>query len=317
MRDSENIGKSEEKGVFDIRYIKLHFTLRMTEDTVMPRYKASAIRGGMGEMLLRANCIRDRNCDSCDFESECIVRRVMYSKMEIQPEFMSSGDSVGYVTECEDYREEYKEGDEWKFNLILFGKNIVYFSQYMSALYALGVNGLGKKHSRFAIVSVTNTKGRELLKGNNISMSEYSVETVSEYIEFRKKQISKEPLNGELKFKTPLTLKFRGEMLQEFAIEPVYEAARRRVYMLDCFEGIESEELLREVKLPAVTAEEHNRVSVKRYSTHKESSMRLQGIEGMMKVDSISEELLNLLLAGELVHIGKNTSFGFGRYRVF
>lgn len=306
-----------DRGIYDIRYIKLHFTLQMTEDTVMPRYKASAIRGGMGEMLLRANCIRDRNCDSCDFESECIVRRTMYSRMEIQPKFMSSGDSVGYVTECEDYREEFRKGEEWKFNLILFGKNIVYFSQYMSALYALGMNGLGKEHSRFEIVSVTNTRGRELLKGNNIAMSEYSVETVADYIEYRKNHIKKKPLSGEIKFKTPLTVKFRGEMLNAFAIEPVYEAARRRVYMLDCFEGIESEELLSEVKLPSVTAEEHNSVSVKRYSTHKESSMRLQGIEGMMKVDSMPEDLLNILLAGELVHIGKNTSFGFGRYRLF
>lgn len=83
------------KGIFDIRYVKLHFTLRMVEDTVMPKYKASAIRGGLGEMLLRANCIRDRQCEKCDFETECIVRRTMYSKMEIQPRFMSSGDSVG------------------------------------------------------------------------------------------------------------------------------------------------------------------------------------------------------------------------------
>jgi len=305
------------KGIFDIRYVKLHFTLRMVEDTVMPKYKASAIRGGLGEMLLRANCIRDRQCEKCDFETECIVRRTMYSKMEIQPRFMSSGDSVGYVTECEDYREEFRAGDEWNFNLILFGKNIVYFSQYMSALYALGMNGLGKEHSRFEIVSVTNTKGRELLRGNDISMSEYNVTTVSDYISFRKKQMKKEPYSGEIKFKTPLTLKYRGEILREFAIEPVFEAARRRVYMLDCFEGIEDNSMQEEVDYPSVLAEEHRGVSVRRYSTHSDSAMNLQGIEGIMRVESLSDKLLDVLLAGELVHIGKNTSFGFGRYRIF
>lgn len=304
------------KDIFDIRYVKLHFTLRMVEDTVMPKYKASAIRGGLGEMLLRANCIRDRQCEKCDFETECIVRRTMYSKMEIQPRFMSSGDSVGYVTECEDYREEFRAGDEWNFNLILFGKNIVYFSQYMSALYALGMNGLGKEHSRFEIVSVTNTKGRELLRGNDISMSEYNVTTISDYISFRKKQMKKEPYSGEIKFKTPLTLKYRGEILREFAIEPVFEAARRRVYMLDCFEGIENNSMQEEVDYPSVLAEEHRGVSVRRYSTHSDSAMNLQGIEGIMRVESLSDKLLDVLLAGELVHIGKNTSFGFGRYRI-
>ena len=213
-------------GIFDIRYVKLHFTLQIAEDTVMPRYKASAIRGGMGEMLLRANCIRDRICDSCDFESECIVRRTMYSKMEIQPEFMSSGDSVGYVTECEDYREEFREGDELKFNLIIFGKTIVYFSQYLNALYSLGMNGIGKEHSRFRIVSVRNTMNRDLLNGNDINMSEYRVRTISDYIAYRRRQAEKEPLSGKIRFRTPLTVKYRGEEIKEFDIEPIYEAAK-------------------------------------------------------------------------------------------
>ena len=62
----------------DIRYVKLEFTLTFPNSCVLPISKASAIRGGMGEMLLRANCIRDRNCDNCDFVEECIVQRTMY-----------------------------------------------------------------------------------------------------------------------------------------------------------------------------------------------------------------------------------------------
>lgn len=37
----------------DIRYIKLYFVLTIMEDTVQPVCKASGIRGGIGEMLLR------------------------------------------------------------------------------------------------------------------------------------------------------------------------------------------------------------------------------------------------------------------------
>ena len=91
--------------IYEIRYVKLKFVAVITHDTMMPANKNSALRGGMGEMLLRANCIRDRKCEICDFESECIVRRTMYSKMDIQPSFMSEGDSVGYVISCSDHRE--------------------------------------------------------------------------------------------------------------------------------------------------------------------------------------------------------------------
>ena len=91
----------------DIRYTKLYFTIQFTEDTMLPKQKVSAIRGGIGEMLLRANCVRGRECESCDFESECIVQRIMYSKYEKKPSFVTTGESVGYVLECDNYKEEF------------------------------------------------------------------------------------------------------------------------------------------------------------------------------------------------------------------
>lgn len=309
------------QNVYDIRYVKLHFTVEYIEDTTTPRYKASALRGGMGEMLLRANCVRDRKCETCDFESECIVRRTMYSKMEIQPAFMSSGDSVGYVIECEDYREEYSAGDRMEFSLILFGKTIVYFSQYLNSFYALGVQGLGKEHSRFRIISVTNSKREPIMNGNDIDMSRYRIQTVSEYIQYRKHQISKKPLENKLRFQSPLSLKYRQEELKEFLIEAIIEATARRVYMLDCFEGIESNLTDREyidlLPIPQTISEQHRTVKIKRYSNHQKSAMYLDGIEGEIELEDIPDEILDLLLAGELIHIGKNTSFGFGRLRIF
>lgn len=98
-----------------VRYVKLHFGLRMTEDTRHPMNKVSAIRGGIGEMLLRSNCIRDRQCDRCDFESECMVRRTLYSGFDRKPDYVTSGDSVGYVLECENYEEDFCKGSVLEF----------------------------------------------------------------------------------------------------------------------------------------------------------------------------------------------------------
>ena len=71
--------------LFDVRYLKLYFTLRMRYDCTLFPNKASAIRGGMGEMLVRENCIRpysrpcDRGAAYCDFYDKCTVQRTMYS----------------------------------------------------------------------------------------------------------------------------------------------------------------------------------------------------------------------------------------------
>ena len=57
-------------------------------------------------------------------------------------------------------------------------------------------------------------------------------------------------------------------------------------------------------------------ITVYRYSGTQDKKIALRGVKGEMKLSELPEELLRILLAGEIAHIGKNTSFGFGRYRV-
>ncbi len=302
----------------DIRYIKLHFTFVIMEDTEMPVYKTSMFRGGMGEMLLRKNCIRDRKCEACDFESECLVRRTMYSKMEIQPKFMTAGDSVGYIVECEDYRENLFEGDEIKLNLILFGKNIVYFNQYLDAFYTLGQIGVGKMQSRYAIKSITNSKGQSILEDYNVQMSRYEIQGVRDYAAYRMAQLKRTaPDKLCIKLQTPLALKKQGKLMENFDMEVFLNAVRRRLYMLNCFEGIESDaNNIYPGEVPLYKIEELYQNTVPRYSFRKQEKMNLRGFRGSIIMEIPSEEILRLLLIGELIHVGGNTSFGFGRYHI-
>lgn len=300
----------------DIRYVKLEFTLTFPNSCVLPISKASAIRGGMGEMLLRANCIRDRNCDNCDFVEECIVQRTMYSRFENKPDFMSPSDSVGYVVECENYEEKFEAGDELRFYLILFGRTIVYFNQYMSALFALGQNGLGKDKAKFYISQVKNNIGQPILDGNNIFMEYYQIDTIADYVNRRMKDIRQECCN-ELKFKSATTIKYHGSFIQEFNMEAIVNAIKRRIYILDLFENIDGEDLYKsQFELPEIIDQDIKTVKTRRYSSRKNAGMPLQGIKGTVVLDIIPDEIMPLLLAGEILHIGKNTSFGFGRYIV-
>ena len=294
------------KDLLKVKYIKLHFKLRITEDTDLPVQKASALRGGMGEMLLRINCIRDRNCESCEFEPECIVRRVMYSQMRIRPSFMTSGDSVGYVVNCENYEEHFREGETLDFDLLLFGRMAVYFGQILHAFQYLGYFGLGKHHSHFQIAQVTNSTREKIMARLNLM-------SIGDYVAYRKKDF----VNAEkLVFHTPLALKEQGEFLKEFDISAIIRAIERRLYMLNCYEGIETERKDYSGHFPVQTSQRSKNFSVQRYSNRHEQKIRLDGICGDLNIENVEEEIQELLLAGELIHIGKNTSFGFGRYSV-
>ena len=303
-----------------IRYIKLHFTVAMLDDTELPVNKVSALRGGMGEMLLRANCVRDRDCINCDFESECIVRRTMYSKYKIVPQFVTTDDSVGYILECENYDELFEQGDLLQFNLILFGNAIVYFNQYMQAFFTLGNEGIGKEHARYQVVSVTNTRNRPLFTDGSVYMVNYQIQTLGEYVDYRIRRMKRTGSQNRLVFHTPVSLKYQGEFLEEYHMEAIWNAVLRRIYMLDCFEEITDNvytmEELKALKLPDIVKQEARHVGVRRYSSTQDKKIVLNGIKGYIQLDLIPEQMLPWLLAGELIHIGKNTSFGFGRYSV-
>lgn len=306
--------------ILAIRYIKLHFTIMFPETAILPENKVSMLRGGMGEMLLRANCISDRECETCDFERECIVRRTMYSKFEIKPSFVTTGESVGYVLECEDRREVFEPGDRMEFQMIIFGKTLVYFSQFLQAFFSLGMQGIGKEKAKFQIVSIGNSGRKPILVNGNIRMEEYRVKRILDYVSGRLRQLSerlKECTSVRLQFETPLTIKYQGEILTEFHAQALITAVKRRLYMLGCFENIDCESYYRkEFQIPEIIRQEHYPVSVKRVSFRKNDKLILRGIKGYMVLKEIDDEVLCLLLAGELIHVGKNTSFGFGKYRV-
>ena len=306
--------------LLNIRYIKLHFTLELCQDCTLPQHKASALRGGMGEMLLRANCIRDRKCESCDFEPECIVQRTMYSKFDtVKPSFITTGDSSGYVLSCEDRETDYRKGDTLRFCLTLFGKTAVYFNLYMQAFYSLGMHGIGRNHSRFRIISVLNSTKEPILgPGGDLFMEKYQIRTVGDYV--RHRETSSGITSGEKVFvniNSPLALKHNGEQLSDYDIRVMAEAVLRRLYILNCFENHDiPEPAVEEDDLPVILSSRAWDVEVPRYSNRQHAAMLFHGLIGSMTLDHVSKEMLKLLFAGEILHIGRNTSFGFGRYTV-
>jgi len=312
-----------DKKIFDalqVRFVKLKFTAVCTEDCVLPRDKVSAIRGGMGEMLLRMNCVRDRECETCDFQTECIVQRIMYTQFVIRPFFATADGGAGYVLECENYKECFKGGEGFDFYLLLFGKTLVYINQIYQALFMLGEEeGIGKHHAKFRIEKITNMEGMSVLENKKINMDRYVIHMLCDYVMFRKMRIGslREKRDIMMLFDSPLTLKYQNEYLQEFQIEPIINAVKRKIYMLNCLEGIESGILeYDEYPVPGILRQENRLVSVKRFSMRKNAKMVLRGLQGYVVMSGVTEELFELLLVGELIHIGKSTIFGFGRYHL-
>lgn len=149
-------------------------------------------------------------------------------------------------------------------------------------------------------------------------MDNYVVHMLYDYLLFRVMRIRDISVKAEVRmiFLTPLTLKYQGEFFREFRMDAILKAIRSRIFRLDCFEGfacdiLEEDEDDHTVK---ICGQEYHLASVSRYFTRKNENMVLKGLKGYVLLEELTEELLELLLIGELIHIGKNTDFGFGRY---
>ncbi len=103
--------------------------------------------------------------------------------------------------------------------------------------------------------------------------------------------------------------------MQEFCSEAIVQAVFRRIMMMDYFveHYIDPPE---DIDIPGIIGQKVMVRKVYRYSSTHNAQTGLKGITGSMVFEDISEELLPYLVAGELLHIGKNSSFGFGKYRL-
>lgn len=303
----------EHKITFDIPYIRLRFHAELLSSARMPETKTAALRGGMGEMLLRQNCVTDRKCETCGFSKACVVSHTFYSAMEKKPTYVTRPESVGYLIECTDTRTYFKKGGRFEFTLTLFGESIVFFNIYLQAFCQLGMYGLGKAKARFRISEVHNSQGRTIVRDNEVDMSRYCIDTVSGYIKKRKEKLLRGSGDWKLTFITPLSMKYQQEYMEKFYAEALVKGAARRIQMLDYYIGAEADvpefSVYPEIRAQSVTPK-----TVRRYSGTQDSRMTLRGISGTVIFNTMPEECLDYLIAGELTHMGRNTSFGFGKY---
>lgn len=300
--------------MYHIRYIKLTFNLKIKRDSILPSFKSSTLRGGMGRMLMEFSCLNNGTCDECKNIDNCMVKKVMYSKLKKKPDFMESDNSVGYIIECFDKKTKYKKNDILKFNLILFGDTIDYITHFIYAFDVLGVKGIGKGNVCYELLNVCDDEGNLIFFNGNIDKKNINVKYINDYIKQRKKFLVNRP-EIFLTFISSFRYKFQGHFKSDIDINDLILALNRRINILYAYEGIELESNVQALNSEVFDKNLLWKESV-RYSNRQNQKMKLGGVEGSMSLYTENEEFIELLLAGELVHIGKNTSFGLGKYLI-
>lgn len=200
----------------------------------------------------------------------------------------------------------------FNFNLILIGEAIKYFPFFYLAFERFGEKGIGKERDKFSLEEIREEfpQKKTIYKKGEEKLS--CIEGAS--IKFEEKEIEK----IKVIFLTPTKLKFNNKYCDNPSFEVLMESILRRVYFFLTFWcGTKIEynfkELIENAKKIKMLRKNIKWLDFERYSTRQNTKMKLGGILGEVEYSGDLKIFYPYLKLCEYIHIGKNTTFGFGK----
>lgn len=298
-----------------------NFKCRFNSKAILPQYKGSTFRGAFGNSLKRAVCVtRNKDCHTCLLFSRCIYAQ----SFEAQTALKSRTDKSPtipppYIIEPPlESKTQYSTGDEFNFSLILFGRTNDALPYFIYAFEIMGEIGIGKKidgnlRGTFTLDSVLQNKS---IVYDSISKKVQPVSPTD--LEYSDK-IEESASSIKIKFLTPLRLKHHNELSSELPFHLLVRGMLRRISSLfenfgDGEPAIDYRQLVQraeQVQTADSTLRWHD---WERYSNRQENSMMMGGVVGSITYSGELTDYLPLLKLSQKLHIGKQTSFGLGKF---
>lgn len=307
---------------FCLSYARFRFTMAPDEESLLPPYLGSTLRGAMGHALRQMVCLHPRgNCQNCMHRWQCAFFYIMATSRQ---ETDSSGNTrnqtlphpyvieppAGQVT-------SYSKGDSLVFHLLLIGNGIALLPLFIAAFERVGKNGLGKGRYKYSLKKVEQVyhDRSELLWAGGNNLIQAPVPIGLNLGDEKTNDISKITLH----LHTPLRLVDKGRLEDTPDFSVFMRAVFRRIDSLGRIHGQGGLEIdfhnyldrALQVKMSGNKTRWHD---WERYSSTQASFMKLGGLIGEISYEGKLGPFLPFIKMSEILHVGKGSSFGLGRY---
>jgi len=295
-------------------FVKTEFSLKCLGKIYLSKFKGSTIRGGFGYSFKKISCINKlKKCDECQFLKDCVYMRIFEPKIFMEENIKEI--PRPFVFEYPpDTKNIYDENEFLKFNFIIFGNAIDYFPYFFLSFVNLGNEGLGSTREKFIIEKINQIYPckKEMFDNTQIDIR---------LPEKRKIELLvRNDLNKlKIKFITPLKLKYEGKLISHPEFHIFIRAILRRIFLLLKYwcgfeEKIDFKEIIEKAKEVKISECKLRWFDYERYSTRQREKIKHGGIIGEIEYRGKVGDFLPLIEIGSHIHIGKNTSFGLGKY---
>jgi CRISPR-associated endoribonuclease Cas6 len=308
-----------------VNYAFFKIISHFERDVELSSFKGSMLRGALGHALKDTVCaVRVKVCESCLLRFTCIYPSIFEPKPVADQRSGQSHRPHPYVLDTfEMNRGFYKAGEPFTFSLVLFGKATQYFPYFLYAFECMGRNGLGRRteHGRGTFV-LDEVK----LWGNTIYTPEANKlpdPIPDKNISFEKEILNSAKVSQHIRINllSPLRVKTGGSFARDFDFLEFLRFVLRRLRSLFCEFSetgwcVDEKPLLQKAKSIIVLEKNIRWEEQVRYSNRQKTKLFIGGLSGTFEVKGDLTPFIQFLKAAEIVHLGKETSFGLGRIKI-
>jgi len=310
-----------------LKYQKLRFYLEAEEPIVLPPYKGSALRGGFGATFKKIACVIKKNsCFECLLKNQCAYAYIFETSPPegtsiLKMEKYESIPRPFIIEPPKENKKFYESKEKFYFDLVLIGKAINYLPYFILVFSELGRIGLGRGKGKFKLLEVFN-KNMKIYSDALKTLKNIEPESIEipEFINLDRSDFEDKEIIIE--FKTPVRLKYNRDLVVKLEFFILITNLLRRLNLLNYFHGDAKQpawdhkkliELAKEVKIKNDCLYWYD---WERYSGRQDTRMKMGGFVGDITFEGIVGPVMPLIKAGEVLHVGKGTAFGLGKYGI-
>ncbi len=303
--------------VIGLPIAKVRFTLRALDTLSLPPYKGSAFRGGFGHAFRKVVCaIRKKDCTDCLLKHKCAYSYVFETPPPPDTVIMRKYPRAPHpfvIEPPDENKQVYEPGETMEFSLVLIGRGREYLPYFVYAFEELGNMGLGRGKGRYRIEKI-HAGGEEIYTAETRTLREPRNALVI--------PAQTEPVTSlTLTFLTPTRIKYEEQLAPDPEFHMLMRNLLRRISSLSYFHTGNKMEadfkgIIERAGAVKTVRKDLTWIDWERYSTRQDARMKLGGFVGTMAFEGDIMEFMPYLRIGEIVHIGKATSFGLGKFRI-
>ena len=305
---------STYSGGITLLWREYRLTLELDSKESVSAFPAATLRGGFGITLRGLVCAASLSvlCRECILRGNCVYARVFEPSPTPEAPRLNKIENIPRPFILSPVQKE----DKLSVNLTLFGNAGESLPYFIYTLNALGKKGLGRHRIRFSVTNVLNTDGETVYSSGSNVINPKGLPNVLQILPG-----APEHGKAKLHFITPFIIRENGRVLGSISPRTFIATLLRRATNLNAFYGknpetiTDPEPYIKAAETLAMAWDLHQRNQT-RFSTRQLQEIDYTGFTGSVTMEGNLGTLMPLLKTGEITGVGKNTVFGFGKYKL-